>query len=85
VFLLLIDSERFGGRAAFVRETSFLGDACRAAAVPAGGPPVRLPGDGARARRREQLARGVALRADILPALRPWAQRFALAEPSALG
>jgi L-lactate dehydrogenase len=85
VFLVLIDPERFGGRAAFLRETSFLTRACRAAQPVPGGPPVRIPGDGALARRAEQLSRGVALHAGILPLLQPWAEKFGLTPPSALG
>ncbi len=81
VFLLLIDPDRFGGRRAFLRETGFLADACRAAAPIPGGPPVRVPGDGALARRREQLAHGVTLHPSILPSLQPWAEKFAVAVP----
>lgn len=85
VFLILIDPARFGGAEAFRRETSFLADACRHAAVPPGGSPVRIPGDGALARRREQLARGVALHSEILPGLAPWMAKFGVPAPSALG
>lgn len=85
VFLLLIDPERFGGRAAFLRETTFLTNACRAAAPVEGGSSVRIPGDAALARRAEQLARGVALHPGIMPALQPWAEKFQLSVPSALG
>jgi LDH2 family malate/lactate/ureidoglycolate dehydrogenase len=45
---------------------------------------VRLPGERGLARRREQLATGVALHPDILPALAPWADKFGVALPSAL-
>jgi L-lactate dehydrogenase len=82
VFLLLIDPGRFGGREAFVRETSFLAAACRAAEVPPGRPRVRLPGEGALARRREQRAHGVALDAGIMPALQPWAEKLQVAVPA---
>jgi LDH2 family malate/lactate/ureidoglycolate dehydrogenase len=82
VFLLLIDPERFGGREAFVRETSFLAAACRAADVPSGRPRVRLPGEGALARRRDQLARGVVLDEGIMPALHPWAEKLEIAAPA---
>ena len=74
MFLLVIDPGRFGGREAFVRETDFLVRQCREARVPPGRAPVRLPGAGALARRREQLERGVELHPTILPALKPWAE-----------
>jgi LDH2 family malate/lactate/ureidoglycolate dehydrogenase len=44
---------------------------------------VRLPGERAQARRREQLEHGVQLQADILPALAPWARRLGIALPAA--
>jgi L-lactate dehydrogenase len=81
VFLQLIDPERFGGRAAFAREMGFLARSCRDSATPPGKPPVRVPGDGALARRAEQLERGVALHASILPSLEPWAKKFAVPPP----
>ena len=84
VFLQLIDPEAFGGLDAFVEETSWLGAACRAAAVPPGSPPVRLPGDGALARRRAALADGVPLHPDILPQLGPHADRLGVAPPPAM-
>ena len=81
VFLQMIDPEAFGGRDAFLRETGFLAAACRAAAVAPGKPPVRLPGDGALGRRREQLARGVALYPTIMRDLAPWAEKLGVAAP----
>ena len=81
VFLQLIDPARFAGREAFVRETGFLAQSCASAPVPAGGPPVRLPGQGALARRRRQLADGVALHPTIMPALAPWAERLGVTPP----
>jgi L-lactate dehydrogenase len=85
VFMLLIDPGRFGGREAFRRETTFLTNACREAVPVPDGPPVRIPGDGALARREEQMVHGVALHAGILPGLRPWAEKWDIVPPSALG
>jgi L-lactate dehydrogenase len=48
-------------------------------------PPVRLPGEGGLARRREQLENGVSLNAQILPALAPWAMKWGMAMPGAAG
>lgn len=73
VFLQLINPNCFGGREAFLRETSFLAQSCRETPVPAGKPPVRLPGHGALARRAAQLESGVELYPTIMPALAPWA------------
>jgi LDH2 family malate/lactate/ureidoglycolate dehydrogenase len=84
VFLMLADPASFGGRAAFARETSFLAAASRAAAVPPGQPAVRLPGEHALLRRADQLANGVALHSDILPALLACAADLNVDVPSVL-
>jgi L-lactate dehydrogenase len=82
VFLQVIDPARFAGRGAFQRETGWLAEAARSAPAVPGGPPVRLPGDGARARRARQLAEGVALHATVLPALVPWTERLGVPLPA---
>lgn len=82
VFLQIIDPSRFGGSAAFVRETEFLSNACREAAVPAGASPVRMPGERALKLRKEQLADGVALYPGILSAIEPWAAKLNVPLPN---
>jgi L-lactate dehydrogenase len=82
VFLQLIDPERFAGRAAFERESGWLAAACRNAPVPPGRPPVRLPGEGALARRARQLEEGVELYPSVLRALGPWAGRLGVPLPA---
>jgi LDH2 family malate/lactate/ureidoglycolate dehydrogenase len=79
VFLQLIDPEAFGGRAAFLRETTALAALCRNAPVAGDHPAVRLPGDGALARRAHQIEAGVDLHPSILPSLAPWAERYGVA------
>jgi L-lactate dehydrogenase len=76
IFLQLIDPDAFGGHEAFTREMRYLVDLCHTTPVAAGNPPVRLPGEGALARRRRQIREGIALHEAIVPALRPWAERF---------
>ena len=49
--------------------------------MPDGKPPVRLPGDGALARKRAALAEGVPLYPGILPSLEPIAQELGVAMP----
>jgi LDH2 family malate/lactate/ureidoglycolate dehydrogenase len=85
VFLQLMDPAAFGGRDAFVRETSAFAARCRAAAVPPGKPPVRLPGERALKRVAEQRRVGVALHPDIMPALRPWSEKFGVPLPVTTG
>ena len=81
VFLQVIDPDAFGGRDAFVREMQHLVELCHATPVGPGNPPVRLPGEGALARRRRQIREGVWLHETIMPALKPWAERFGVALP----
>jgi len=81
VFLQILDPERFGGRASFLREMSFFVRLCQETPVPSGQPPVRLPGQAALLRRKEQLASGVTLHPTILPALVPWATTLGVPLP----
>ena len=83
-FVQAIDPEAFGGLAEFRRQMDFVADAARKSTPRPGGEPVRLPGERGMQRRRDQLANGVALYPTIVPALRPWAQRYGVALPSAV-
>lgn len=84
VFVQLFDPAAFGGTQAFRQETGGLARACRAARVAPGKPAVRMPGDGALARKRAALADGVALYPSIMPALAPFAERYGCTAPAAL-
>jgi L-lactate dehydrogenase len=84
VFLQLIDPYAFGGRDAFAREIQYVVDLCHDTPVASGNPPVRLPGEGALARRRLQIREGIDLHENIMPALMPWAERFGVALPQRL-
>jgi L-lactate dehydrogenase len=84
VFVQLIDPDAFGGRDAFAREMQHLIELCHDTPVAPGNPPVRLPGEGALARRRIQIREGVQLHETIFPALRPWAERFGVPLPRQL-
>ncbi len=84
VYLQIIDPALFGGLDAFQRETGHLAETCRSARVPDGGPPVRLPGDGAVARKRAALETGVELYAEIMPALAACARKLDVPLPNPL-
>jgi LDH2 family malate/lactate/ureidoglycolate dehydrogenase len=83
VFLLLLEPAAFGGREAFLRQTSHLVELCRTTPVAPGQPPVRVPGEAALARRARQLREGVELHRAIRPALHAWAERYGLSWPIA--
>jgi LDH2 family malate/lactate/ureidoglycolate dehydrogenase len=82
VFVQVIDPSAFGGREAFVRETSWLARACQTVAPRPGVERVRLPGENAVARRRATEARGVVPYPGVIEALRPAADKFGVPMPS---
>lgn len=75
------DPVAFGGRNAFLRQTSWLAEACRSNPPRPGVAAVRLPGQHALARRRAALAEGVALHPNILAGLAPHADRLGVRAP----
>ena len=81
VLVQVLDPAAFGGTADFVRQATFVADACRASEPRDPRAPVRLPGEAALARRTRQLAEGVALYPGVLEALAPWSERLAVPLP----
>lgn len=75
------DPEAFGGSAALIRQTEHLRQSARSNPPRPGVDRVRLPGERGLARKREQLASGVTLNPEILPALAPWAQKLGVPLP----
>ena len=84
VFVQAIDPAAFGGLIAFARQAEWIAQACRNNPPRASGDAVRLPGERGLARRRDQIAQGVALQADILPALAPWSTKLSVPMPRPL-
>jgi LDH2 family malate/lactate/ureidoglycolate dehydrogenase len=81
VFVQVIDPAAFGGLDAFTTETGWLAEACRTAPVRPGNPPVRMPGERGLQLRRRQQAEGVALHPEIMPGLKPWAEKLGVDLP----
>lgn len=81
VFVQLLDPDAFAGGAAFRRETEWIAAACRASAPRPGVERVRLPGEGALARRRRALVEGVELYPGIMVRLEGWAERLGVSGP----
>lgn len=84
VFMSLYDPAAFGGAADFVRQTDWIGDACRGNPPRPGFSEVRMPGDRGLARRDEQLRGGVALHPTIPTMLKECAQRYGMQFPAPL-
>jgi LDH2 family malate/lactate/ureidoglycolate dehydrogenase len=85
VCVRLTDPQAFAGLDAFARQADWIARACRGSAPRDASRPVRLPGERALARKREQRAQGVALHPSILPALEPFATAHGLPPPPRLG
>lgn len=84
VTITVHDPEAFGGRDAFLRQSGWLVEACRASRPRDPERPVRLPGQAALARRRRALEHGVELHPSIPPGLGLAAERLGLTVPAAL-
>ena len=84
VFVLVIDPAAFGGDDAFRRQTGWLAEASRASAPAPGFAKVRVPGDGALARRRANLSEGVELYPGIMEGLSSWAADLGVDPPAPL-
>jgi L-lactate dehydrogenase len=81
VFVQVLDPAHFGGRDAFARQMDWLVDACHRARPRRADAPVRMPGERALARWREQERSGLALHPSIMPGLAPWAEKLGVATP----
>jgi LDH2 family malate/lactate/ureidoglycolate dehydrogenase len=84
VFVQLYDPAAFGGTDEFLRQSDWVVDACHRSSPSDPARPVRLPGERGLARRREQLADGVTLHPEIMPALAPWADKLGVRAPVAV-
>jgi L-lactate dehydrogenase len=81
VFVQVLNPALFGGTENFLRQTTWVADACRATPPRPGVERVRLPGETGLRKRKQQLAHGVNLRSSILPALSAWGKKFGIPAP----
>jgi len=82
VYLQVLNPALYGGAEDFLRQTSWLSAACHDTPPRPGFDRVRLPGEGGLRRREAHLKNGVELYPSIMPALAPWAEKFAVPVPA---
>jgi L-lactate dehydrogenase len=85
LFIQVLDPKAFSGSAAFIEQMDWIVDKCHSNPPLDSSRPVRMPGERGLGLRSEQLAQGVRLNAEIVNALRPWAEKFGMALPPARG
>lgn len=85
VFVQVMDPTAFAGEAAFKRQLDHIVAACRANKPVDGGPPVRLPGQNALAKKAAAVSEGLLLYPGIIAALEPWAEKYAVETPPPVG
>lgn len=79
VFLQILDPAAFAGEDAFAQQMGWIVEACETNPPRPGVDRVRLPGQGALARKAVQLEKGVALSQSIVAQLTPWLDKFGVA------
>ena len=84
VFVQALNPALFAGRDEFLRQTTWVADACRATPPRPGVQRVRLPGESGLRRRDKQLRDGVELYAPIMSNLASWASKLGVAMPEPL-
>jgi LDH2 family malate/lactate/ureidoglycolate dehydrogenase len=83
LFIQVLDPQAFSGSEAFAEQMDWIVDQCHGNTPLDAARPVRMPGERALSLRSEQLTQGVRLSAEIVNALRPWANKFGLELPFA--
>jgi L-lactate dehydrogenase len=81
IFLLALDPAAFGGTDAFMKQATWLTDACRAATPRPGVAKVGVPGDDSEARRQRCLREGVPVEPSVMAALKPWSESLSVPMP----
>lgn len=81
VFIQMINPAAFGPQADFMRQAQAIKAMCENSGHRAGDEAVRVPGQRAWNRRKEQMENGVELFPTIMEDLRPWAERFGVRLP----
>ena len=81
IFIQVCDPKLFGGEDAFIKQTSYIAEKCRATEPRLGFDQVRMPGDMALKKRKDYLENGVELYETILPNLVSQAELYNIKMP----
>ena len=84
IYLQVVDPTAFSGGEDFTRQSTWLAEACRADRPAEGVDAVRMPGDGALARKRKAMAEGVTLYHGVLEKLLEIGDKLGVPAPEAL-
>lgn len=84
VFLLAINPAAFGGTETYLEEADWLVNACRGSTPRPGVDKVGVPGDDSTTRRARHLRDGLALDAQVMAALAPFAAKYSVTSPSTI-
>jgi len=83
IFVLALDPAAFGGTEAYLKQATWLTEACRAATPRPGVGKVSVPGDDSEARRERYMRDGLPVDPSVMAALKPWSEALSVAMPSA--
>ena len=84
VYLQVVDPSAFSGTEDFTRQSSWLAEACRADKPAVGVEAVRMPGDGALARKRKALAKGLEVYPGLMENLAKIGDKLGVTAPAPL-
>jgi LDH2 family malate/lactate/ureidoglycolate dehydrogenase len=84
IYLQVVDPTAFSGGEDFTRQSTWLAEACRADRPAEGVDAVRMPGDGALARKRKAMTEGVTLYHGVLEKLLEIGDKLGVPAPEAL-
>lgn len=84
VFLQVLNPKLFGGQDRFLRQTTWLSEACQKSEPLDPQRPVRMPGERGLEKRTKQLRDGIELHPSIIPSVTSWAQKLKVKLPQPL-
>jgi LDH2 family malate/lactate/ureidoglycolate dehydrogenase len=84
IFVQVLNPALFGGTETFLRQTTWVADACRATPPRPGVERVRLPGEAGLRRRENQLNHGIELYPSVMPGLATWGAKLGITAPGHL-